>query len=133
MLEKFTASKDFREKIQPFEELGREIPFLFSDTSDDRREASVEGRADLVIRDDEGILVVDYKTIKVSKSNAQTKAREFREQGGLYCRAVSEIFNREKVRFCVAFLRPAVLEMLDLDEGGAGRDGDWPLRGTASG
>lgn len=112
MLEKFTASKDFREKIQPFEELGREIPFLFSDTSDDRREASVEGRADLVIRDDEGILVVDYKTIKVSKSNAQTKAREFREQGGLYCRAVSEIFNREKVRFCVAFLRPAVLEMV---------------------
>ena len=112
MLEGFFASADFQEKIQPHEELGREVPCLLLHEVGEGLEQAVEGRADLVLRDGEGILVLDYKTAGVSVSEAGSKASDFTAQGALYCRAVSEVFGEEPVRFGVAFLKPGVIEIL---------------------
>ena len=112
MLEGFFASADFQEKIQPHEELGREVPCLLSHEVGEGLEQTVEGRADLVLRDEEGILVLDYKTAGVSVSEAGSRASDFTTQGALYCRAVSEVFGEEPVRFGVAFLEPGVIEIL---------------------
>lgn len=107
MLKRFFTSVDFKKIIQPCEELGREIPCLLSRKSEDGFEQSVEGRADLILKDREGILVVDYKTSRTVKG-----ALEFRTQGILYCRAISEVFGEESVRFGVAFLRRGHIDIL---------------------
>ena len=116
MLEGFFASAGFQEKIQSHEELGREVPCLLSHEAGEGFEQAVEGRADLVLRDGKGILVVDYKTAEVSVSEAGSRASDFTAQGALYCRAVSEAFGEEPVRFGVAFLRPGVIEILQSED-----------------
>jgi len=110
MLEGFLASRTFRAEIQRFEVIGREIPCLLPD-GEDGREGSVEGYIDLVIRDEEGILVIDYKSDgKVQPSNAMNYAkRKFGKQGEVYARAIASVFGGEAVRFGVAFLRTPAL------------------------
>ncbi len=115
MVAGFVGSSDFTDRIQPFEVLGREVPCFLPDVEKNGFTGSVEGKVDLVLRDAEGILVIDYKTDKIDGEKARERAEKYRRQGELYGRALSDALGVEIKRFGVAFLRPAVLEMLDLD------------------
>ncbi|MBI2881306.1 MAG: UvrD-helicase domain-containing protein [Candidatus Tectomicrobia bacterium] len=117
IVEGFIQSADFKEKIQPFRVLGREVPCLLPMKGEDEYAGSAEGYADLVIEDAEGVLVVDYKTDRVERSEAYGRVERYRRQGELYARAVSEALGLPVRRFGVAFLRPGVLQVLPLEEG----------------
>jgi ATP-dependent exoDNAse (exonuclease V) beta subunit len=110
MLETFLASKTFREDIQPFEILGREVPCFLPDGKEGEQ-GSAEGYIDLVIRDREGILAIDYKTdANVPKPRVLDYAKQkYGRQGEVYARALSHFFDGESVRFGVAFLREPLL------------------------
>jgi ATP-dependent helicase/nuclease subunit A len=111
LLENFLASKDFKANIQPFEVLGREVPCFLADTGEDGFRSSVEGYIDLVIRDERGILAIDYKTDRnIDKPKAMDYALErYGEQGRLYAKALANALGEKEIRFGVAFLRQAVI------------------------
>ncbi len=112
MVSGFVGSSDFTDRIQPFEVLGREVPCFLPDVEKNGFAGSVEGKIDLVLRDAEGILVIDYKTDRIDALKTREGAEKYRRQGELYCRALSDALGVEIKRFAVAFLRPAVLEMV---------------------
>ena len=114
MVSGFVGSSDFTDRIQPFEVLGREVPCFLPDVEKNGFAGSVEGKVDLVLRDAEGILVIDYKTDRIDASKTRECAEKYRRQGELYSRALSDALGVEIKRFAVAFLRPAVLEMVPL-------------------
>jgi ATP-dependent helicase/nuclease subunit A len=82
--------------------LAREAPFLFSTDEGIRR-----GTVDLLFRDERGLWVVDYKTDRVSASEAAERARRYTAQGSAYTAAIRAAFG-EPCGFRVIFLRPAV-------------------------
>ena len=55
---------------------------------------------------------IDYKTDRIDALKTREGAEKYRRQGELYCRALSDALGVEINRFAVAFLRPAVLEMV---------------------
>ncbi|MFQ5692007.1 MAG: 3'-5' exonuclease [Nitrospinota bacterium] len=117
IVEGFLASADFGTKIRPCEVLGREVPCFLPGDGEGGMGGAVEGYADLVLRDDRGIWVIDYKTDRIDPSEAERRAEAHLPQGRFYARALSRALGTEVRRFGVAFLRPAVVVELEVGEG----------------
>ena len=77
-------------RFQDVEILGREVPFFDSLTHEEQTPASaVVGSIDLIYRDGEDVIVVDYKTDRVfSEEDIQARASKYATQGYYYCQAV---------------------------------------------
>ncbi|MFQ5912103.1 MAG: UvrD-helicase domain-containing protein [Nitrospinota bacterium] len=116
MVTGFLRSSDFQRKIQPFEILGREVPCFLPCDGAGELAGSVEGYIDLVLRDGEGVLAIDYKTDRVETSETGERAKRYERQGEIYCRALSDALGVDIQRFGVAFLRPAVFVTLSRKE-----------------
>jgi ATP-dependent exoDNAse (exonuclease V) beta subunit len=79
--------------------LARELPFVYG-----LEGRVVRGAADLVCREGKKLVVVDYKTDRVSAADAKKRAKAYAEQGACYVEAVERVLG-ERPEFRVLFLR----------------------------
>ncbi len=87
-------------RLHAVEVLGREVPLLLSDGP-----GFVSGTIDLLIRDERGLVVVDFKTDGVrSEAEAERRAAGYRAQGARYVEAVHKATG-EDVRFELWFVQ----------------------------
>jgi ATP-dependent exoDNAse (exonuclease V) beta subunit len=96
ILGEFVKTEAFR-RIARSKVLARELPFLLKDG-----ETIVQGVIDLLVREPEGLVVVDYKSDEGGA--AEEKKEAYGEQRRWYLRAVEEILGA-KARFRLVFLR----------------------------
>jgi hypothetical protein len=68
---------------------------------------TLEGYVDLVFRDDDGLVVVDYKTDSVDAQTRADRIRHYRIQAAAYALAVAEATGESVVRGVLCFLDPA--------------------------
>ncbi|MGH7346366.1 MAG: PD-(D/E)XK nuclease family protein, partial [Candidatus Rokuibacteriota bacterium] len=108
ILEAFVSSP-FPARLAAADIVGREMPILFQ--GDDGRVWS--GTCDLVYRDDAGCLVAaDYKSERPDP-DAQTAARRYRHQMGIYVEALRRGAPGERVRGEIVFVRTGEAVALD--------------------
>ncbi|MFC2075468.1 UvrD-helicase domain-containing protein [candidate division KSB1 bacterium] len=113
LLKNFFDSETF-DLIAEARILGREVPCLTRADPEIDEYGAVEGFADLVIEDEQGIAVVDYKTERIESDEVEEKANSYLPQGRLYARALQGTLGRPVDRFIVLFIRPAVAVTLNL-------------------
>jgi ATP-dependent exoDNAse (exonuclease V) beta subunit len=94
----FLKSDAFR-RLKECEVLGREVPVLTS-----RDGVSMEGYADLVLREGSRTVVADYKTEPVESGSESERAAAYIPQGRVYAEAVSKALGGGPVDFWVVFL-----------------------------
>ena len=68
---------------------------------------TLEGYVDLVYRDDDGLVVVDYKTDAVDAETRAERVAHYRIQAAAYALAVAEATGEPVVRGVLCFLDPA--------------------------
>jgi CRISPR/Cas system-associated exonuclease Cas4 (RecB family) len=68
---------------------------------------TLEGYVDLVFRDDDGLVVVDYKTDSVDAETRAERIIHYRIQAAAYALAVAEATGERVVRGVLCFLDPA--------------------------
>ncbi len=88
----------------------REWPFTFTiPAGDEQRDTIiVQGIIDLVIQTPKGLLIVDFKTDKISATQAEKRAEFYRRQLELYSRAASAILKTTTLARWLYFLTPGV-------------------------
>jgi len=67
---------------------------------------TLEGYVDLVFRDDDGLVVVDYKTDSVEADTRGARIVQYRIQAASYALAVAEATGEPVVRTVLCFLDP---------------------------
>jgi len=67
---------------------------------------TLEGYVDLLYRDDDGLVIVDYKTDTVGPDERATRAAKYRVQLGAYALAVAEATGEPVVRATLVFCDP---------------------------
>jgi ATP-dependent exoDNAse (exonuclease V) beta subunit len=85
------------------ERLYREVPFAFMEG-----DTLYEGYADLVFMEDDGPVIVDYKTDSVTESEAAEHAKRYAPQAEVYTRAISAALGKPVKEFHFLFIRPGV-------------------------
>jgi ATP-dependent helicase/nuclease subunit A len=98
VLAAFVASKAVRE-LAKTEILGRETPFAYAEG-----ETVVRGAVDLIYRAGKTVVVVDFKSERVTEKSAAAVRERYAEQGRAYARAV-ELAWGIKPEFRILFLR----------------------------
>ncbi len=68
---------------------------------------TLEGYVDLVFRDDDGLVVVDYKTDAVDPATRAVRVSQYRIQAAAYVLAIAESTGEPVVRGVLCFLDPA--------------------------
>jgi ATP-dependent exoDNAse (exonuclease V) beta subunit len=68
---------------------------------------TLEGYVDLVFRDDDGLVIVDYKTDSVDAGTRAARIVQYRIQAASYALAVAEATGEPVVRAVLCFLDPA--------------------------
>jgi ATP-dependent helicase/nuclease subunit A len=102
----------------------REVPFCVclgaphgrAGEPDPAGEMTVEGAADLVMEEDDGWRVVDFKTDKVDESEVADRAAHYRLQGACYALCLSSIIGRPVKEVVFYFLYPQVAHTFAADE-----------------
>jgi ATP-dependent helicase/nuclease subunit A len=67
---------------------------------------TLEGYVDLVFRDDDGLVVVDYKTDAVDPQTRAERVTHYRIQAAAYALAIAEATGEPVVRGVLSFLDP---------------------------
>jgi ATP-dependent exoDNAse (exonuclease V) beta subunit len=80
---------DFIRRIVSSEAYYKEVPFAVEDAG-----GVLEGKIDALFRENGGLVVVDFKTDRVSPAEAASRAEHYRSQGGAYARAVHAALGR---------------------------------------
>ncbi len=78
----------------------REVPFCLSHAG-----TTIEGKIDLLFEEDDGIVVVDYKTDAVALGGANALAERYRDQAEAYALAVREVSGTPPKEIVVFFMR----------------------------
>jgi ATP-dependent helicase/nuclease subunit A len=91
-----------------FRELAIYFP-LTLDSADPFDRTMVRGRADVVIPDRDGAVIVDYKTDAVTTQTVDARAEFYRPQLGQYRHAMGEILGEPVTKAVLVFLKPRVL------------------------
>jgi ATP-dependent helicase/nuclease subunit A len=85
--------------------LHRELPVYFAEqTRDPMDQPMVRGRLDLLVERDAGLVIVDYKTDRVSGEALEQRAEFYRPQLRLYREAIERITKRKVSKAIVVFL-----------------------------
>jgi len=110
LLRRFSATKT-AEEIRKASEVSTEIPFVLKLGSS----CQVQGVIDKLYRNSHGRLtLIDYKTDRMTESEATLKAEEYRFQIEIYALAVHRLFN-EDVEAALVFLQPNVIHPIHFD------------------
>lgn len=76
----------------------------------------VQGIIDCLLPDGDALLIVDYKTDRVSAALAVERAEAYRAQMGLYRRAVQAVYGVARVESYLVFLTPGVVVPMGDDD-----------------
>ena len=76
-------------------------------------EGSLHGFIDLLFEEDEGLVVVDYKTDSVSADETSKAVLDYRLQGGAYAHAIQQVTGKEVREVVFLYLQPRREERLD--------------------
>ena len=109
LLRSFSGS-DFAARLRDARSAYREVTFCVP------MEALVEGVADLIIEEDDGYRVVDFKTDAVSEGEVEERAEHYRLQGACYALCLSEIIGEPVVQVIFYFLGPQKAHVFDVDQ-----------------
>jgi ATP-dependent helicase/nuclease subunit A len=93
----------------------RELPVSFVQRTEGGEELDavmVRGRVDLLVPEDQGLILIDFKTDLVSRQAAPGRAAMYRSQVELYRRAVGEITGRRVTAAHLVFLAAHHIETL---------------------
>jgi len=102
ILKKFFKSAPFKE-LAGAEILARELPFLIP-----RGEQAMEGVIDVIYRLDGKMWIADYKTDRVTGSEAPAQAGVYAAQAAIYREAAARCLGLSRVSFQLLFLRAGV-------------------------
>ena len=98
----------------------REWPFTFAlpasefpDSSDERRAKGddtiiIQGIIDMLVRTPQGLIIIDFKTDRVTAAQVTERAELYRQQLDYYSRAASAILKSESIAKWLYFLNPRV-------------------------
>ena len=111
----FFQTEQGRLIFNPANTVWREWPFTFALPASEWENSSVaedtiviQGIIDLLIRTAQGLLVIDFKTDKITAGQAQERAKLYRRQLKLYSRAACAILKAKSVGRWLYFLTPRV-------------------------
>ena len=76
-------------------------------------EGSLHGFIDLLFEEDDGLIVVDYKTDSVSATETSEAVLGYRLQGGAYAHAIRQVTGKEVKEVIFLYLQPRREERLD--------------------
>ena len=91
---------------QPQAKLGDGRREIRNPTSDIRDTIIIQGIIDLLIRTPEGLTVIDFKTDKISPSQAPDRDELYRGQLEIYAKAAASILKAESAAKYLYFLTP---------------------------
>ncbi len=104
--------------------LRRELAIYFPQTPDDVPQSSdpldrimVRGRVDVLIPDADGIVIVDYKTDRVTEQTVDARADFYRQQLGSYRDAIEAITGQPVKSAKLVFLTPRVIKDVKAPDG----------------
>jgi ATP-dependent exoDNAse (exonuclease V) beta subunit len=81
----------------------REVPFALT-----REQSMLEGFVDLVIQDEHGLEIVDWKTDRIDAANVPDRLREYELQAGLYVLGMQEATGLSVHRVTYVFVSAGV-------------------------
>jgi ATP-dependent helicase/nuclease subunit A len=102
-VEWFVRSSLGQELASKEDRLHRELPLYFARPECDPKPADpmdlvmIRGRIDLMLREDDGLTVIDYKTDRVDETTIDARADLYRQQLRLYAEAL-EAISQQKVK-----------------------------------
>jgi ATP-dependent helicase/nuclease subunit A len=104
--------------VVPFAEVTQLVTALDLHTGDDQ--TVLEGFVDLLYRDNDGLVIVDYKTDAVPAGAIASRVSLYRPQLAAYARAVEDATGEPVARTVLLFLTPAMAYEYTLHERGRG-------------
>jgi ATP-dependent helicase/nuclease subunit A len=111
----FFETEQGRLIFEPANKFWREWPFTFALPASEWENSSVaedtivvQGIIDLLIRTAQGLVVIDFKTDKITAEQAEERAGLYRRQLELYSRAACAILKAESAGRWLYFLTPRV-------------------------
>jgi ATP-dependent helicase/nuclease subunit A len=111
----FFRTEQGRLIFDPANKLWREWPFTFALPASEWENSSVaedtivvQGIIDMLIRTSQGLVVIDFKTDKITADQAQERAELYRRQLELYSRAACAILKAKSAGRWLYFLTPRV-------------------------
>jgi ATP-dependent helicase/nuclease subunit A len=109
LLRRFSVS-EFANRLRGARYIGREVPFCLP------MEATVEGVADLVMEEDDGWRVIDFKTDGLSEDEVGERADHYRLQGACYALCLSKILGKPVKEVIFYFLSPQKAHVFEADK-----------------
>jgi ATP-dependent helicase/nuclease subunit A len=97
-------SELFRTRVLKTADLWRELNFTAELDG-----AIVEGAMDLVFRENDRLVIVDFKTDRVAAEEVAERAQQYQYQAAIYARALEKIAGQEVPEVLLYFLRPDVI------------------------
>ena len=76
-------------------------------------DGSLHGFIDLLFEEDEGLVVVDYKTDSVSADEARDAVGRYRLQGGAYAHSIGQVTRKRVKEVVFLYLQPKQEQRLD--------------------
>ena len=96
----------------------KEVPFSVPIPSSNLPERTMEGYIDLLFEEEDGLVVVDYKTDTISQNNIQEVLLRYRFQGAAYALGVEKAISKPVKEVVFLFLRSNREEkIVDLETG----------------
>jgi ATP-dependent exoDNAse (exonuclease V) beta subunit len=102
-----TLSHPLMERVRKAKRFFREVPFSVS-----LQEKIMEGKIDLLFEEDEGWMIVDYKTDEVSGVALDERFEAYRKQGIWYARAVEKATGGSIKEIAFFFVRTSEVRTL---------------------
>jgi len=104
-------SHPLMERVRMGERLFREVPFSVSLDG-----YLVEGKIDLLFQEEEGWVVVDYKTDDVEGKFLERRFQAYQEQGAWYSRGVQRATGQKVKEIIFFFVRPGEIRSVKPEE-----------------
>ena len=94
----------------------REVPFSVPIPSLNLPKRTLVGYIDLLFEEEDGLVVVDYKTDNISENNSQEVLSRYRLQGAAYAMGVEKAISKPVKEVVFLFLRSNIEEkIVDLE------------------
>ena len=108
-IEKFFHSELGSAVVDANNEVFREWPFTFAVKTDESEEKMiVQGIIDMLIKTPAGIIVVDFKTDRITADQVPMRAQDYKAQIDFYSSAASAILKNKIISSQLYFLAPAI-------------------------
>ena len=114
LVERALALPLIAERAAKAQEVYREVPFTVEDGG-----TLLEGRVDLIFLEDDGAVIVDYKTDRISENGIPARVAHYRPQAELYARAMGKVLDLPVKEVAFLFVQPGVAASATIGQRGS--------------